>query len=94
MCIAANTAYARFSDPNSCDEMVGNGWYKMPDIAEYILAKPGSDKLGFGSECHLGSLVFAQCFLEPRWSVDKAIDVLIRKAVTGKALPKTPMCGA
>jgi hypothetical protein len=78
----------------SCDTIVRQGWNNMPDVAEYIRTKPGSDKLGFGSECHLGSLVFAQCFLEPRWSVKKAIDVLIHKAVTGKRLPETPVCGA
>jgi hypothetical protein len=38
----------------------------MPDVADYILAKPGADKLGYGSECHLGSLVFSQCWLEPK----------------------------
>jgi hypothetical protein len=78
----------------SGDTIIREGWNKMPDVAEYIRAKPGSDKLGYGSECHLGSLVFAQCFLEPKWSVKKAIDVLIHKAVTGKRLPKTPVCGA
>jgi hypothetical protein len=78
----------------SCDTIIRDGWNKMPDVADYILAKPGSDKLGFGSECHLGSLVFAQCFVEPRWSVKKAIDVLIQKAATGKKLPDTPVCGA
>jgi hypothetical protein len=45
----------------------------MPDVADYVLAKLGSDKLGYGSECHIGSLVFSQCWLEPRWSVKKAI---------------------
>src|ERR1700746_1708181 len=78
----------------SRDTIIREGWNKMPDVAEYIRAKPGSDKLGYVSECHLGSLVFAQCFLEPKWSVKKAIDVLIHKAVTGKRLPKTPVCGA
>ena len=53
-------------DVLSCYTIVGNGWAKMPDVADYINAIPGSEKLGFGSECHLGSLVFAQCFLEPR----------------------------
>jgi hypothetical protein len=78
----------------SCRDLIDGGWKNMPDVAEYVLAKPGSDKLGYGSECHIGSLVFAQCFLEPRWSVKKAIEVLIRKAVTGKRLPETPVCGA
>jgi hypothetical protein len=78
----------------SCDEIVRSGWDKMPDVADYIQTLPGSDQLGFGSECHLGSLVFAQCFVEPRWSVKKAIDTLIWKATHGKRLPDTPVCGA
>jgi hypothetical protein len=80
--------------PFSCDTIVRSGWDKMPDVADYIKSLPGSEKLGFGSECHLGSLVFAQCFLEPRWSVKRAIDELIRKARDGKKLPDTPVCGA
>jgi hypothetical protein len=78
----------------SCRDLIDAGWKNMPDVADYVLAKPGLDKLGFGSECHIGSLVFSQCWLEPRWSVKKAIDVLIHKAVTGKRLPETPVCGA
>jgi hypothetical protein len=78
----------------SCDTIVRNGWDKMPDVADYIKTIPGSEKLGFGSECHLGSLVFAQCFVEPRWTVGKAVHELIRKARTGQRLPDTPACGA
>ena len=78
----------------SCRDLIDGGWKNMPDVADYIHAKPGADKLGYGSECHLGSLVFSQCWLEPTWSVKKAIDVLIQKAVTGKRLPETPVCGA
>lgn len=78
----------------SCDTIVRKGWDKMPDVADYIRTIPGSEKLGFGSECHLGSLVFAQCFVEPRWTVGKAVDELIRKARAGQRLPDTPACGA
>jgi hypothetical protein len=48
-----------------CSDIVGNGWNHMPDIADYIKTQPGYDKLGYGSECNLGSLVFSQCWLEP-----------------------------
>src|ERR1700730_12557020 len=77
-----------------CTDIVNNGWSHMPDIADYVRGKPNSDKLGFGSECHIGSLVFAQCFIEPKWSVREAVNALIHKAVTGKRLPNTPVCGA
>jgi hypothetical protein len=52
----------------SCAKITGEGWDHMPieDITKFTLAKPNSDKLGYGSECHIASLVFAQCFLEPR----------------------------
>ena len=78
----------------SCRDIIDAGWANMPNIADYVHTKPGSDKLGYGSECAIGSLVFAQCWLEPGWSVEKAISVLIYKAATGKRLPKTPACGA
>jgi hypothetical protein len=78
----------------SCAAIVNNGWARMPDVADYVLGKPNSDKLGYGSECHIGSLVFAQCFIEPKWSVREAVNALIHKAVTGKPLPNTPVCGA
>ena len=78
----------------SCRDLIDAGWKNMPDVADYVLSKPGSDKLGYGSECHIGSLVFSQCWLEPRWSVKKAIDVLLHKAAAGKRLPETPVCGA
>ena len=78
----------------SCRDLIDAGWKNMPDVADYVLAKPGANKLGYGSECHIGSLVFSQCWLEPRWSVKKAIDVLIDKAIHGKRLPDTPVCGA
>ena len=83
-----------FFEKLSCRDLIDAGWKNMPDVADYVLAKLGSDKLGYGSECHIGSLVFSQCWLEPRWSVKKAIDVLIDKAVHGKRLPDTPACGA
>lgn len=78
----------------SCRDLVDAGWKNMPDVADYVLAKPGSDKLGYGSECHIGGLVFSQCWLEPKWSVGKAVDTLIAKAARGKRLPDTPACGA
>ncbi len=83
-----------FFEKISCRDLIDAGWKNMPDVANYVLAKPGADKLGYGSECHIGSLVFSQCWLEPRWSVKKAIDVLIDKAIHGKRLPDTPVCGA
>jgi hypothetical protein len=77
-----------------CYDVVGEGWNHMPSVTDYVLSLPGADKLGYGSECHIGSLVFAQCWLEPRWSVKEAIDALLRKAATGKKLPDIPVCGA
>jgi hypothetical protein len=56
---------------------VRNGWAHTPDVTDYVLAKPHSDKLGYSSPCHIESLVFAQCFLEPRWSVKEAVNALI-----------------
>ena len=76
----------------SCRDLIDAGFKNMPDVADYVLAKPGSDKLGYGSECHIGSLVFSAS-AGPRWSVKKAIDVLLHKAATGKRLPETPVCG-
>jgi hypothetical protein len=64
----------------SCDSVVRAGWDRMPDVADYIKTLPGSEKLGFGSECHLGSLVFAECFVNRRKSVKQAIDDLLAKA--------------
>jgi hypothetical protein len=78
----------------SCDTIIREGWAKMPDVAKYIGEIRGSEKLGYASECHLGGLVFAQCFVEPRLSVKKAVEVLIHKAITGTRLPDTPVCGA
>jgi hypothetical protein len=78
----------------SCATIVNNGWRRMPDIADYVREKQNSDKLGYGSECHIGSLVFAQCFIEPRWSVKQAVDELINKAIAGESLPGERVCGA
>jgi hypothetical protein len=78
----------------SCRDLIDAGWKNMPDVVDYVLAKPGANKLGYGSECHIGSLVFSQCWLEPRWSVKKAVDELVYKAVHNKRLPETPVCGA
>jgi len=78
----------------SCSDVIGKGWNHMPDVTDYVEAQPGADKLGFGSPCHIESLVFSQCWLEPKWSVLKAINALLRKAATGKKLPDIPVCGA
>ena len=78
----------------SCSAVVGEGWNHMPDVTDYVEAQPGADKLGFASPCHIESLVFSQCWLEPRWSVAAAINALLRKAATGKELPDVPACGA
>ena len=66
----------------------------MPDVTDYVMAKPHSDKLGYGSFCHIGSLVFEQCFVEPQWSVKRAVDELITKALAGQSLPGERVCGA
>jgi hypothetical protein len=77
----------------SCDEILRNGWNNTPDVADYIRTLPDSGKLGFGSECHLDALVFAQCLAEPsRQTVGQAIDALLREATRGKQLPYTPAC--
>jgi hypothetical protein len=78
----------------SCYTIINKGWANMPDVTDYVKAKPNSDILGYGSPCRMDSLVFAQCFLEPRWSVKTAVDTLFRKALTGKRLPDVPICGA
>ena len=78
----------------SCSSIIDNGWSSMPDVTDYVKAKPNSNILGYGSPCRIDSLVFAQCFLEPRWSVKMAVDALFHKALTGKRLPDIPVCGA
>ena len=80
----------------SCAKITGEGWYHMPieDVTNFALANPNADKLGYGSSCHIGSLVFAQCFLEPQWSVQQAVDELINKALAGEPLPGERVCGA
>ena len=92
--IASPAMASPIAPEEPCSELVGAGWGRMPDIADYIKAQRGADKLGYGSECHLGGLVFSQCWLEPRISVKHAIDLLITKARSGKKLPDTPACGA
>ena len=39
----------------SCRDLIDAGWKNMPDVADYVLAKPGANKSGYGSECHIGS---------------------------------------
>jgi hypothetical protein len=78
----------------SCLTITDKGWSNMPDVTDYVKARPNASILGYGSPCRIDSLVFAQCFLEPQWSVKKAVDTLFRKALTGKRLPDTPVCGA
>ncbi len=77
----------------TCGDLVGEGWAHMPDVSGYVLSRPGAVKLGFGSPCNIDSLVFSQCWLEPRLSVKQAIDLLLAKARAGKKLPDVPMCG-
>jgi hypothetical protein len=91
---AENVLNDQLAKTLSCRDLIDAGWKNMPDVADYVLARPGADKLGYGSECHIGSLVFSQCWLEPRWSVKTAIDGLIYKAVHNKRLPDAPACGA
>lgn len=62
-------------------------------FVDYISSLPNADKLGFGSPCHLGNLVDAECKLHPTVSVLDAINELMVKAQTGN-LPHTPRCGA
>jgi hypothetical protein len=77
----------------SCDEILHNGWNKTPDVADYVRTLPDSGKLGLRSECHLDSLVFAQCLAEPsRQTVGQAIETLLWEATHGKSLPYTPVC--
>jgi hypothetical protein len=90
----ASASPAPLKEKYSCGDLVGQGLAHMPDITDYVLAKPGSSKLGLGSQCHIEDLVFSQCWLEPRLTVKQAIDLLIAKATAGKKLPDTPMCGA
>ena len=49
----------------SCQTIIDGGLSHMPDIADYVLTKPHSDKLGYGSECRISGLVFAQCAIQP-----------------------------
>jgi hypothetical protein len=39
----------------TCRDLVGAGWDHMPDVADYVKAQRGSDKLGYGSPCALES---------------------------------------
>ena len=87
--ILSSTKVPKFAK-EICGDLVGRGWAHMPDVADYVLSKPGADKLGYGSECDIGSLVFSQCWLEPRLTVKQAID--LAKARAGKKLPDTPVC--
>jgi hypothetical protein len=34
------------ADGVSCRNIIDNGWKRMPDVADYVLTKPGSNKLG------------------------------------------------
>jgi hypothetical protein len=85
---------AKLASSLSCFDLIDLGWSKNPDVSEYVLSKPHAEKLGYGSPCAIDSLVFSQCWLEPRLSVKQAIDMLLAKAVAGRKLPDTPMCGA
>jgi hypothetical protein len=76
----------------SCDEILSNGRNKTPGVADNIRALLDSGKQGLGSECHLDSLVFAQCLAEPRrQTVRQAIDALLSEAHWNR-LPYTPVC--
>jgi len=77
-----------------CTDIVRAGWDDMPDTRDYVLSKPNADKLGFPSSCHLDSLVFSQCWLEPKITIGAAIDMLLKKASKGQKLPDVPACGA
>jgi hypothetical protein len=77
-----------------CSEIIDNGWYDMPDTYDYILSKPHADKLGYLSSCHLDTLVFSQCWLEPKITIGAAIDMLLKKGSRGQKLPDVPACGA
>ena len=35
-----------------CRDLIDAGWSKMPDVASYVMSKPGASRLGYGSECH------------------------------------------
>jgi hypothetical protein len=83
-------------------ETLDSGWGRalrlgasdsISDAVDYLQTLPGVDKLGYGSACHLGSLIEAQCKLSPRSSVLDSINSLLTKATAGKPLPKTPPCG-
>ena len=53
----------------------------MPDVAEYVQTFPDWEKIStYPSECVMGSVVFGQCFVEPKWTVRQAVIELIRKA--------------
>jgi len=79
-----------------CHTVIANGWPsdRTPEVQDYIQAMPGAETLGFGSECHLSALVFAECFLQPNLSMKQAIDSLVWKATHGKRLLDTQVCGA
>jgi len=82
----------------TCSDLVNHGlpslFRDIPDVEDYVRAKPGSDKLGFDSDCYIDNLVFSQCWLKPKLTVKQAIDLLLAKARDGKKLPDTPACGA
>jgi hypothetical protein len=92
--LLATPAMAAAAPKGTCLGFVDRGWSNSLDVSEYVLTKPGADKLGLGSPCNIDSLVFSQCWLEPRLTVKQAIDLLLAKARAGKKLPDTPICGA
>lgn len=96
--ILASPAQSLAGNPGdlSCRDIVGDGWDRMPttEITEYVLKKKGSLRLGLGSECHISSLVFMQCWMSTKDSVQEAVDDLIHKADHNKKLPDYFVCGA
>jgi hypothetical protein len=69
------------------------GTPQMPNLWPYFPRHPPGP-LAYASGANLNDYVFAQCFLEPHWTVGQAIDALVWKAAHGQRLPDIPVGGA
>jgi len=65
----------------------------LMDAVDHLRNSSDVDRLGYGSDCHLGSLIEAQCKIQPDMVLFQAADALLYKARIGRPLPDTPACG-
>jgi hypothetical protein len=96
-CAALALGGSAFASPLdlSCGDVTAAGWgLSTPEFSRYFPRRlPGALALS-STPINLDSLVFAQCFLEPRLTVSQAIRLLVYKAKHGQPLPAIPQGGA